>query len=73
MKGKYEKDWVGGKAQRFVLPLCAVPHRERKQRLCEDQNFAAALLMAGCDDADVMRMFDDAERLLQRIRETQGG
>lgn len=68
MKGKFDRDWPGTQAHRFVLPLCAVPHCQRKQRLCEDQDFAVALLLAGCYEPEVSKMFDDAERLLERLR-----
>lgn len=66
MKGKYSQDWH--RVERFVIPLPAVPHNERRQRLCEDQAFAIALITAGCYEPEVEKLFDDAERMLQRLR-----
>lgn len=43
MKGKYLQDWH--RVDRFVVPLPAVPTCDRKQRLAQDRDFYAALLM----------------------------
>ena len=43
-KGRFDCDWIGGKAQRFVIPMPAVPTCDRKKRFQQDRDFYLALL-----------------------------